>query len=105
MLTPVGKGAVPPSEAVGEFIGLAHFSAEGGKAIATTWQNALHEGGLDAPFGRARSLRQAYLTDALNAIAESGKALAPVYINGEWREIDTEQDLASAERALPLWAR
>jgi L-glutamine-phosphate cytidylyltransferase len=101
----VGKGAVPPSEAVGEFIGLAHFSAEGGKAIAAVWQKALDEGGLDSPFGRAAALRQAYLTDALNAIAESGKVLAPVYINGEWREIDTEQDLASAERALLHWAR
>jgi len=101
----VGKGAVPPSEAIGEFIGLAYFSPEGGRAIAAVWQKALGEGGLDAPFGRARSLRQAYLTDALNAIAESGKSLAPVYIDGQWREIDTEQDLASAERAMPLWAR
>jgi choline kinase len=101
----VGKGAVPPSNAVGEFIGLAYFSADGGKAIAAAWQEALQAGGLGAPFGRAQTLRQAYLTDALNAMVASGKRLAPVYINGEWREIDTEQDLASAERALTLWAR
>jgi choline kinase len=101
----VGKGAVAPSDAVGEFIGLAHFSADGATALAATWREALAEGGLGAPFGRARSLRQAYLTDALNALAGSGKTLAPVYIDGEWREIDTEQDLAAAEKALPLWAR
>lgn len=101
----VGKGAVPPSDAVGEFIGLAHFSADGAKALAATWRKALAEGGLDAPFGRAKSLRQAYLTDALNALAGAGETLAPVYIDGQWREIDTEQDLAAAERALPLWAR
>lgn len=101
----VGKGAVPPSSAVGEFIGLAYFSAEGGKAIAATWQEALHAGGLGAPFGRAQTLRQAYLTDALNVMVAAGKHLAPVYINGEWREIDTRQDLAAAEKAMTLWAR
>jgi choline kinase len=101
----VGKGAVPPSSAVGEFIGLAYFSAEGGKAIAAIWEEALQAGGLGAPFGRAATLRQAYLTDALNAMVAAGQRLAPVYINGEWREIDTPQDLAAAEKAMTLWAR
>lgn len=101
----VGKGAVPPSSAVGEFIGLAYFSAQGGKAIAAVWAEALQAGGLGAPFGRAPTLRQAYLTDALNAIVGTGERLAPVYINGEWREIDTPQDLAAAEKAMTLWAR
>ncbi len=101
----VGKGAVPPESAVGEFIGLAYFSAQGAKALAATWHNALGAGGLEAPFGRAKVLRQAYLTDALNAMADAGEHLAPVYIDGEWREIDTLQDLAAAEKALALWAR
>jgi L-glutamine-phosphate cytidylyltransferase len=101
----VGKGAVPAAEAVGEFIGLAYFSPDGGKAIASVWDEALRMGGLDAPFGRAKTLRQAYLTDALNAVVARGKRLAPVYIDGEWREIDTEQDLAAAEKATARWAR
>jgi choline kinase len=101
----VGKGAVPASSAVGEFIGLARFSADGGKAIAAAWEKALLANGLDAPFGRAKTLRQAYLTDALNTIADGGKRLAPVYIDGDWREIDTEQDLAAAEKAMAFWAR
>jgi NDP-sugar pyrophosphorylase family protein len=58
--------------------------------------------GLDAPFGRAKTLRQAYLTDALNAMAGAGQRLAPVFIDGEWREIDTQQDLAAAELAVDL---
>jgi choline kinase len=98
----VGKGAVPAAQAVGEFIGLAHFSAAGGAALSKTWQDAL-AGGLDAPFGRAKTLRQAYLTDALNAMASVGQRLAPVFIDGEWREIDTQQDLAAAELAANLW--
>jgi choline kinase len=97
----VGKGAVPAAQAVGEFIGLAHFSATGGAVLRKTWQDAL-AGGLDAPFGRAKTLRQAYLTDALNAMASVGQRLAPVFIDGEWREIDTQQDLAAAELAVDL---
>jgi choline kinase len=99
----VGKGAVAAAQAKGEFIGLAHFSPVGATALASTWQAALKATGLDAPFGRAKALRQAYLTDALNAMAGAGKRLAPVFINGEWREIDTQQDLAAAELAANLW--
>jgi NDP-sugar pyrophosphorylase family protein len=42
------------------------------------------------------------LTDALNAMASVGQRLAPVFIDGEWREIDTQQDLAAAELAVDL---
>ncbi len=100
----VGKGAVPREEAVGEFIGLAHFSAEGAAGLRKVWERALSNGGLEAPFGRAPALRQAYLTDALNALADEGVRLHPVFIDGEWREIDTPQDLASATRAANLWS-
>jgi choline kinase len=99
----VGKGAVPAAQAVGEFIGLAHFSPAGAAALAKTWQDAVAGSGIDGPFGRAKTLRQAYLTDALNAMAGVGQRLAPVFIDGEWREIDTQQDLAAAELAANLW--
>jgi choline kinase len=99
----VGKQAVPREEAAGEFIGLAHFSAAGAAALRAEWERALGAGGLEAPYGRAPTLRQAYLSDALNALADGGHRLAPVFIDGEWREIDTRQDLASAERSASLW--
>jgi choline kinase len=100
----VGKQAVAQDRAAGEFIGLAHFSDAGGAALARVWQRALDGGGLEAPFGRARALRQAYLTDALNAMADEGLLLVPVFIDGKWREIDTEQDLAAAGRVVTDWA-
>jgi choline kinase len=102
-ITRVGKQAVPREQAAGEFIGLAHFSAAGAAALVAVWEQALAEGGLDAPFGRAAKLRNAYLTDGLNAMADQGRRLAPLFIDGTWREIDTQQDLASAERAASLW--
>jgi choline kinase len=103
LVTRVGKMAVPREQAAGEFIGLAHFSAAGAAALRAVWEQALVDGGLDAPFGRAALLRNAYLTDGLNAMAEAGRRLAPVFIDGTWREIDTQQDLASAERSATLW--
>lgn len=101
----VGKQAVARDQAAGEFIGLARFSQAGAAALKQLWQQALHAGGLDAPFGFAPTLRQAYLSDALNGLADAGKIrLAPVFIEGCWREIDTVQDLASAERAVGEWS-
>jgi choline kinase len=101
-VTRVGKMAVPREDAAGEFIGLARFSATGAAALRQVWERALRDG-LEKPFGRAATLRNAYLSDALNAMAESGVRMAPVFIDGAWREIDTQQDLASAERSSALW--
>ncbi len=99
----VGKRAVAPEAAAGEFIGLARFSATGAAALRSLWDERLAEGGLDQPFGRAPRLRQAYLTDALNALAARGTRLLPVFIDGAWREIDTRQDLERAEQAASSW--
>jgi Predicted sugar nucleotidyltransferases len=101
----VGKGAVARDKAVGEFIGLAHFSAAGASALRAVSDAALAAGGLEAPFGRAATLRQAYLTDALNLLADQGVQLEPVFIDGQWREIDTPQDLAAAQTVVAGWAR
>jgi choline kinase len=98
----VGKKVVAQEQANGEFIGLARFSADGARALRAVWTRALAEG-LEKPFGRAATLRNAYLSDALNAMADGGVRLQPVFIDGTWREIDTQQDLASAERAAALW--
>jgi len=101
----VGKQAVGAAEAAGEFIGLAYFSAAGASALAGAWRTALAGPGLEAPFGRAATLRQAYLTDALNAMAAVGARLHPVFIDGQWREVDTQQDLQAATRSVSSWAR
>jgi choline kinase len=101
-VTRVGKRLVAADEAAGEFIGLARFSPEGADALRAVWRSARAQG-LDAPFGAAASLAQAYLTDGLNGVAAGGVALVPTFIDGRWREIDTEQDLARAEQAIADW--
>ncbi len=104
LVTRVGKRSLPAEEAAGEFIGLAHVSPRGAAALRAVWERALRDGGLEAPFGLAPNLRQAYLTDALNALADAGTPLAAVLIDGGWREIDTGQDLASAGRVVAEWS-
>jgi choline kinase len=98
----VGKQVVPQDEATGEFSGLAKFSPAGAVALRSVWARAL-AAGLDTPFGRAKTLRQAYLSDALNAIAADGVRMEPVLVDGGWREIDTEEDLARAHAAVESW--
>ena len=59
-----------------------------------------------AVLGRAEgaaTLRQAYLSDALNQMADDGAALVPIFIDGGWREIDTEEDLGRAHALVDGW--
>ena len=99
----VGKTVVPAEEAAGEFSGLARFSPDGAAALKQVWRDALAKG-LEHPFGRAAHLRQAYLSDALNAMADRGTALVPLLVDGQWREIDTEEDLSRAHAVVDTWA-
>jgi L-glutamine-phosphate cytidylyltransferase len=102
VVTRVGKRLVSEDEAAGEFIGLARFSAEGAAALADVWREASARGS-GAPFGAAATLNQAYLSDGLNALVARGVGLRPLFIDGLWREIDTEEDLARAEKTIPTW--
>jgi choline kinase len=101
-VTRVGKKLVSADEAAGEFIGLASFTPTGGDALVRVWREALGRG-LEQPFGAAATLRNAYLSDALNAMADLGVTLRPVFIDGGWREIDTEEDLARAHALVDSW--
>jgi choline kinase len=98
----VGKRLVAAEDAAGEFTGLARFSPEGAAALAQVWRGALARG-RSSPFGAAATLDNAYLSDGLNAVADSGVALRPAFVDGGWREIDTEQDLARAEASVAAW--
>ena len=99
----VGKRLVAESEAAGEFSGLARFTPEGAAALAEVWGQALARG-RTTPFGAAATLNNAYLSDGLNAVAERGVAMRAVLVDGGWREIDTEEDLARAEGVVGGWS-
>ncbi|HEU4733190.1 MAG TPA: phosphocholine cytidylyltransferase family protein [Kofleriaceae bacterium] len=98
----VGKRALPPPEAIGEFIGLAKLGVRGAATVARTLDALArrYDGREHEPFQRAASYRNAYLTDLWQELIDSGIRLDPVLIDGCWREIDTEQDLARARQLV-----
>jgi choline kinase len=98
----VGKRALPPADAIGEFIGLSKLGERGVAtvarsidALARRFDDRDHE-----PFQRAHTYRNAYLTDLWQELIDSGLRLDPVFISGCWREIDTDQDLERARAMI-----
>lgn len=98
MVREVGKH-VGPDGAFGEFIGLARFSSGLLGRLVSRYYEALAVGP-DRPFGAASSLREAYLTDAINELIMRDEAFSMLAIDGGWREIDTVQDLERAHGAV-----
>jgi choline kinase len=103
----VGKRALPPAEAAGEYIGLARLGARGAATVARTIDTLTRQfdGREGEPFQRAASFANAYLTDLWQHLIDGGLRIDPVLIDGEWREIDTGQDLERARAlvASPDW--
>jgi L-glutamine-phosphate cytidylyltransferase len=98
----VGKRALPPEDAIGEYIGLTRLGARGVRVVANTLDQLAHQfAGRDhEPFQRAASYRNAYLTDLWQQLIDGGVRIDPILIDGQWREIDTEQDLARARQLV-----
>jgi choline kinase len=102
----VGKRALPPGDAFGEFIGLVKLSATGAGWLRAELAAARARHGDDEPYQRAARFANAYLTDALQAMIDAGRPVTPVAIEGQWREIDTGQDLERARLLVesdPAW--
>ncbi len=99
----VGKKLVTPADAHGEFIGLARFSAAAADQMRASWHQLLRDRGPEPPFGTAPHLRTAYLTDLLNHLLDAGAAMRSIDIDGDWREIDTTQDLERAHSLVASW--
>ena len=98
----VGKKALPPADAVGEYIGLTRLGARGITIAARTLDQLQHQfaGRDDQPFQRAARYRNAYLTDLWQQLIDTGIQIDPIFIDGQWREIDTGQDLERARELL-----
>ncbi|MFU8804446.1 MAG: NTP transferase domain-containing protein, partial [Bradymonadaceae bacterium] len=84
----VGK-SVGPEKALGEFIGLAGYSARGAEHLKATFGVARASYGDDEPFQQAKLFRKAYLTDLFMEMIDRGMHVGFVTIDGGWREIDT----------------
>jgi choline kinase len=98
----VGKRALPPADAIGEFIGLSRLGTRGAGLVGRALDQLAADfaGRENHPFQRAARYRNAYLTDLWQDLIDSGVRIDPILIDGQWREIDTGQDLDRARQLL-----
>ena len=87
-----------PTQNIGEFIGLMKLSKKGAKIFVEKFNRLIesHKG----KFHDSPSLKNAYLTDMLQELIDSGFLVEPIIINGKWCEIDTPQDLQLARKNI-----
>jgi len=97
----IGK-QLDPSSVSGEFIGMFKCTKEGAKCFSRYFDRAGSEYDLEAPFVRATSFRNAYITDLLQYMVDDGIEVDSVPIQGGWQEIDVLGDLL---RARERWGK
>ncbi|MEK6216788.1 MAG: hypothetical protein N2B03_06165, partial [Boseongicola sp.] len=88
---------IPNDEAMGEFIGVARFSVQGAQLLREHYhRNRLKFAGL--PFREAPIFEKAYLIHMLQEMLEQGVEINQVEDTGQYREIDTQEDMALAQK-------
>lgn len=96
----IGKDVVGVDETQGEFIGLAKFSKKGAEILKSNYHGLLREY-QDKPnmfFQNAKEFERAYLTDIMQELIDRGEMVVNIDIQGNWIEIDTEDDLERAKK-------
>lgn len=90
---------IDPDDAYGEFTGLARFSAAGAGRLREHYHRCrrAHAG---TPFREAPVFEKAYLIHLLQDMIEAGVEMEHADTCGDYREIDTQEDLDLAQR---LW--
>jgi choline kinase len=83
-------------DAAGEFIGVAKFTAEGARELASAFDRAKasYEG---RTYREKRTFERAYLIDLLQDMIERGSTFHRVDTHGGYMEIDTLEDRSLAE--------
>ena len=86
------------TELLGEFIGIMKLSKNGSKIFLEKYDSLkkTHKG----KFHNADSFEQAYLTDILQDLINSGNIIQPINIQKAWCEIDTPEDIPRAKKIL-----
>lgn len=91
--------AIPYDDATGEFIGVARFGRDGARALRTFYE-ARRATFWDRPYREAAVFQKAYLIHLFQDMIEHGFAFGHVDTPGDYREIDTQQDM---DLAQTLW--
>lgn len=71
-----------------QYIGLTKLSPDGIKIFETTFQKCRNRGSING-----KRVESAYMTDLIQEIIFSGHKVSPIFINSDWIEVDTTDDL------------
>lgn len=94
-----GKVIDASPEHIGEFIGLYKLSRAGAKTFKAAFYDAKSK--FDGmKFMHAKSFANAYITDLFNYLLEQEELVNCAFIQQDWWEIDTEEDLLGAREWL-----
>jgi choline kinase len=88
---------IESEKASGEFIGVTKFTADGAREMIAAFDEAKPKWA-GKTWREGRTFEKAYLIDLFQEMIERGSAFHRVDTHGGYMEIDTVQDLASAER-------
>lgn len=92
---------IPAGDASGEFVGVAKFTAQGAARLREHYHR-IRRDYAGRPWRGARTFEKAYLILLLQEMIEKGEDLRFVTTDGQYMEIDTEEDYALANEQ---WAR
>ncbi len=84
----IGQKPSSVEEIQGQYIGLMKFSGKAVAKLCAAFDAACERGDLGG-----KPPENAYMTDLLQTLIRAGEQLVPVFIDGEWVEIDTVSDL------------
>jgi choline kinase len=88
---------IPSESASGEFIGVAKFTAGGARELLDAF-DAARSVWAGRAWREGRTFERAYLIDLFQDMVERGSAFHRVDTFGGYMEIDTQEDLACAEK-------
>ena len=91
-----------PDFGYGEFIGLGKFSKKGAEILTRNYNRAKYNKTckFEGRFHDAMSMQKAYLTDMLEELIFRGFTMYTVDIQGEWVEMDTDEDFEYAKQLI-----
>ena len=92
---------IPYEDATGEFIGVAKFSKRGGDLLREHYHRRRAEY-WDKPYRGVPLFQKAYLIHLFQDMIEQGVEMGHADTHGQYREIDTQEDLDLAQKGWGL---
>lgn len=100
-ITNIGQKVHSLEEIQGQYIGLVGFrgqAVETVKSVLKAEEDAHSIG--TAKLSPLRNFTQLYMTDVLQGLIDLGYSVHPVFIDGDWLEVDTIKDLNLIDRLI-----